>query len=218
MLKRRTLRLAGMVFAGILCTTTLANASPIGSTAPLPGFENDNGAERFISDGLFFTVELKESPGQEFGSFGIYYDPETLITLFGADDVGWGQVAMVDLTHGVVMDVDRYTFDYFNPQLGDFGFFFETDGNVTYSQADLNLGNGTSSSVGTYQSIYSDQVFLITHEVWSENLRETFTIEAVGGIRAAGRPIGNPVPEPAGALLFGLGAMVIGGATRRGRA
>ncbi len=214
MLKISIRMLASVTFAAVLGVA--AQASAIDYGMPVPGFDTDSGVERFKADGLVFAVELMDSPGGSFGEFGIYYDRDTRITLFGADDMGAGQAAMVDLVGGSVMDVDSLTYDFFDARSGSFGFYFEDDGVVTYSENHLNAGDGPPTSIGTYESLYSPLEYLITLERWEVDLNRRLALEVVGGIRPAHHST-NAVPEPSGAMLFAMGALVMRGAVRRQR-
>lgn len=214
MLKHFTPILAASIFA--LGFSGLASAAPIGAESPVDGYHPNTGIERFHSANRLFAIELMDSPGGEFGEFGIYYDTDHRVTLFGSDDLGQGQAAMIDLVAGSVMDIDAETYDYFDPRRGDFGFYFSKNGHYIYSEAHLNAGLGLPISIGSYESMRSDEHYLITLEWWDADTNQTWAIEAVGGIRPS-RDTGpsNAVPEPSAAMLFGLGALVMRGALRR---
>lgn len=124
---------------------------------------------------------------------------------------------MVDLVGGSVMDVDSASFDFFDARSGDFGFYFEKNGYLIFSEDILNAGNQLPTSIGTYESLRTEDQYLITLEWWDEDSGQTLAIEAVGGIRPSDRQPSNAVPEPNAAMLFGLGALVFGGAVRRGK-
>lgn len=207
--------IAAIAFTGVLAAANFAGAVPI-EPAPDSDFASNSWIERFNANGLVFAVELQDSPGAEFGSFGIYYDTASRITLFGADDIGAGQAAMVDLVGGSVMDVDSISFDFFSPQTGDFGFYFETNEQTIYSESHLN-SDPSAMSIGTYASLTGADQYLITLDFWDEDTgsRSTLAIEAVGGIRAARGS--SAVPEPNAAILFGMGALVLGTGVRRSR-
>ncbi len=223
--KQLTRSLVTATLAVILLPATQATAMPIGAAAPEAGYETNSGIERFVADGLVFAVELKDSPGGAFGSFGIYYDTDNLITLFGADDIGAGQSAMVDLTGGSVMDIDQSSYEFFDPRAGSFGFFFAAEDHVTYSEVSLNADSLLPTSIGTYAATDVPNSFLITFEWSGDGLDEVLAMEFVGNIRPAddGQATGtrshpgSAVPEPSAALLFGVGALFVRRAVHRGK-
>ncbi|MDP6978868.1 MAG: PEP-CTERM sorting domain-containing protein [Myxococcota bacterium] len=216
MLKHFPRAAAATLFALIVSVAPQAIAAPIGAEAPMPGYHTNSGVERFESTGWVFAIELKDSPGGEFGEFGIYYDTDTRITLFGADDMGSGQAAKVDLVGGSVMDVDSATDDFFDARNGDFGFYFAKNDEFVYTETHLNAHLKIPLALGTYESMRSPDQFLITLEWWDTQTKHTWAIEAVGGIRPStgGGPT-NAVPEPSAAMLFGFGALVMRSAIRR---
>ncbi len=216
MLKHSPRAAAATLFALIVSIAPQAIAAPIGADAPLAGYHTNSGIERFEATGQVFAIELRDSPGGEFGEFGIYYDTDSHITLFGADDMGSGQAAMVDLLGGSVMDVDSATYDFFDVRTGDFGFYFSKNGEYVHTEASLNVDLEVPISLGTYESMRSPDHFLITLEWWDEQIQRTLAIEAVGSVRpSTGLQPSNAVPEPSAAMLFGFGALVMRGAIRR---
>ncbi len=215
MLERFSRALIAMVVAVFATAAGQASAAPIGTAAPIDGYHANSGIERFDSDGEVFAIELMDSPGGDLGEFGIYYDHDHHITLFGADDMDAGQSVMVDLIGGSVMDVDSATFDFFDAQTGDFGFYFAKDGHYVYSEAHLNADLTVPLSIGTYESVRSASNYLITLDFYDETTGQTWAMEAVGGVRPASQGVPtNAVPEPSAAMLFGLGALVMGSAIR----
>ena len=208
---------AATPFALVGGLASQASAAPIGCAAPIDGYYENTGVERFEASGDIFAIELMDSPGGEFGEFGIYYDKNDRITLFGADDMGSGQSVLVDLVGGSVTDVDAETVDHFIARGGDFGFYFSKHDEYVYTETNLNSGLEIPVSVGTYESTESPDTYLITLDWFDEKRQSTYGMELVGGVTPSEQGPSNAVPEPNAAMLFGLGALVLQGAIRRKR-
>ncbi|MFT5694997.1 MAG: hypothetical protein ACI9QQ_000972 [Myxococcota bacterium] len=217
MIMQWTKALVTTALVAAVSLTSQASAAPIGAASPDAGYGVNTGVERFTAGDQILSLELKDTYGGVHSSFGIYYEKDDLITLFGADDMGAGQSAMVDLAGGSVMDVDQNTFDFFDPKSGDFGFFFKKGTYITYSEMANNEGNEHPTSIGTYQSLTDPLKYLISFEWWDEDQQTILGLELIGGIRPSEGPVTNAVPEPSAAILFGIGAFAMHGAVRKSK-
>jgi hypothetical protein len=196
-----------------------ANAVPVGSTSPIPGFDVDSGAELFLPENTVVSFEIADVLGSvALNTFSFYFesDPGTLISIFAADDQAPpDQGASIDFVNGIVLDLDaaavQSTFTPLDEAIG-FVFVFDFQPGVpggegaAWSQVAY---NGGVDAVGTYQSTSDPLTSLITLEL-NGNF---FAVESASGID----PI-QPIPEPASPLLFGAGILIVGAAVRRSNA
>lgn len=217
MLKQWTRALVATAFVAAIGVASQASAVAIGAASTVNGYGANTGIERFTAGDQVLSMELKDTYGGEHSSFGIYYQKDELITLFGADDKGAGQSVMVDFVGGSVMDIDQNTFDSFDAREGDFGFYFKKGTYMTYSESALNKGNEHPTSIGTYQSESDPLKYLITFEWWDDDEQTMLGLELVGGISPSERRVSNAVPEPSAAILFGIGAFAMHGAVRKSK-
>lgn len=193
-----------------------ANAVPVGSASPIPGFDVDSGAELFLPEDTVVSFEIADVLGSvALNTFSFYFesDPGTLITIFDAyDQAPPDQGASIDFVNGIVLDLDASAVQsVFTPLDEAIGFVFVFDfqpsipggEGAAWSQVAY---NGGVDAVGTYQSTSDPLTSVITLEL-NGNL---FAVESASGID----PI-QPMPEPASPLLFGAGILIVGTAIRR---
>ena len=201
--------------ASVALFATSASAVPVGSPAPLPGFDPDAGWELFTPNNGVAVFEVSDVMGPaSISEFSFYYasDPGTLVTIFAADDQLASGQGVIDFVGGTVFDIDSSTVQsVFTPSAGPIGFAFSFDTDpsgpggetVIFSQATLNPGG--TDLVGTYGLTGNPQAALITLE--NSSAGEPFAIEFVSGI--------DPIPEPSSVVSFCAGLLLVGVAIQR---
>jgi hypothetical protein len=210
---------------GLALAPAVALALPfVGESSPYPGFGADDGTELWDPTDVVISVEAFDYFGgvaDVESSFGFYRasDPTTLITIFSAvdqDTSGDGsnpQMAVIDFTSGIVTDFDEMVVESnFTPGDGEIGFFLHlrnlstSDELDLFTQAALNTAIGGADAFATWASDTEPGVYLLGAELDAAGLG--LRIDAISGLT-------SPIPEPAAALVFAFGFLMVGAAIRR---
>jgi hypothetical protein len=186
--------------------------------SPVAGFDADDGTELWLPNEAVVAVEGLDFfggfPADFASTFGFYRssDPSTLITIFGSDDQdtsGAGsdpQLATIDFLNGEVIDVDDLVVEsVFAPAMEPIGFFLNildlttSDELTLHTQPTLNLSIGGADAFGSFRNTTDPDVYLLGAEFDAASL--LLRVDLVDGI--------NPIPEPAAALAFATGLVVV---------
>jgi hypothetical protein len=188
-----------------------AGATIIGGPGP-DGYGADDGTSLFIPSQPVFSLEIADLGGSVFpSSFGFYFDsnPAELFAIFGPEDQGGDQQAMIDFTQGMVFDLDAPAVqDAFTPGIATIGFVYALDltsvnlgGFLAYTDPSL---NGGVDMAATFPYSTDPSTYMIGFEAPDGN---PVSFNIVSGV--------NPVPEPGTLLLLGSGLAGIAALRRR---
>lgn len=190
----------GLLLCGTNSSATIINPDPA-------IFGDDDGTEIFTPSQTVVSIEFLDIPASfGIGSlFGFFFtnDPSNLVPIFGPDDQdlsGNGsdpQIAVIDFSAGVVVDVDDGGAQNFFTGTGDIGFFLfvdlPSDPFFLFTVPALNT-SGTDAAA-TFPFLSDPSTYVIGFEVPNSDFLLTFV--GVSGL--------TPIPEPEALLLLGSG-------------
>jgi hypothetical protein len=169
-----------------------------------------------------FVIELAGfAPENQFGIYSAS-DPSNRALIFGGPDTVGSEALISFLNPGEIWINGTLAADGF---ADSFGFYIHTpQGNTFFSEDSLNRGDpqaliyqGDDSTrlriedVGLL--IFSEQMFIVAFE----DLRLQYSDGDYNDLVALVQPLhaAHPIPEPDSAILFGLGALIIGTVVRK---